>query len=56
MSKEEETRLLDEIERKILIGVPLAFEKMWEEARLTNREMVFSRDGKIVKMRARDVK
>lgn len=52
----EKKKLLEEIKRKITIGIPIAFEKMWEEARLTNREMVFSRDGKIVKMRARDVK
>jgi hypothetical protein len=53
----EREKLLKSIRDKIVAGVPLAFEKMWEEARLTNREMVFcDKDGKIVKMRARDVK
>jgi hypothetical protein len=48
--KNKSSELLEKIKK----GVDLAFKKMWEEAKKENREMVFFRDGKIVKVKARD--
>lgn len=42
--------------RKILKGIELAFEKLVESKSKNNSEFVFSRDGKIYFVKARDLK
>jgi hypothetical protein len=45
-----------ELRRKILKGIELAFEKLVESKSKNNSEFVFSRDGKIYFVKARDLK
>ena len=45
-----------ELSKKIMDGIKLANEKMWEEARLRDESKVISVNGKPTWVRARDLK
>lgn len=45
-----------EFKDKIKKGFDLAFKKLVEAKRLTDGSLVFSKNGKIVKIKARDIK
>ncbi|WP_462255390.1 hypothetical protein [Ferruginibacter sp.] len=47
---------MDELREKIIIGLDLTWKKLLESKRKTNSELVFSKNGKIVKIKARDIK
>ena len=49
------TDKINEIRRKILKGIELAFEKLVESKSKTNGEFVFSRDGKIYFVKAKEL-
>lgn len=44
-----------ELTEKIKKGLDLTFKKLLKEKRLYGREFVFSENGKIIKVRARDI-
>ena len=44
-----------ELREKILKGIQLAFEKLVLEKQRNNDELVFSKDGKIIYVKARDL-
>ncbi len=44
-----------EIRTKILEGVSLAFRRLVEQKKKNNEDLVFSQDGKIIKIRACDL-
>jgi hypothetical protein len=44
-----------EFKEKIKKGLDLTFKKLLEEKRQKNGEFIFSRNGKIVKIKARDI-
>ncbi len=46
---------LIEIQEKIKLGVKLAFERLWQQAAKNNEELIISQNGKIVKVKARDI-
>lgn len=46
---------LKELERKILEGIAFAYEKLVEQKKKEDRELVFSQDGKIIVVKARDL-
>lgn len=46
---------IKELEEKILEGVVLAYEKLVEQKKKEDGELVFSREGKIVVVKARDL-
>lgn len=46
---------LKELERKILEGIALAYEKLVEQKKKEDGELVFSQDGKIIVVKARDL-
>lgn len=46
---------IKELEEKILEGVALAYEKLVEQKKKEDGELVFSREGKIVVVKARDL-
>ncbi len=46
---------IKELEEKILAGVALAYEKLVEQKKKEDGELVFSREGKIVVVKARDL-
>ena len=48
--------LPDNLSDRIMDGIRLAVKKVYENARKNDEEVVFMRDGKIVKMKARDMK
>jgi hypothetical protein len=50
------TDKINELRRKILKGIELAFEKLVESKSKTNGEFVFSRDGKIYFVKAKELK
>lgn len=50
------TDKINELRRKILKGIELAFEKLVESKSKTNSEFVFSRDGKMYFVKAKDLK
>ena len=52
MSKTESDQLLD----KITEGVKLSIHRLVEKTKKENGELVFSKDGKIVRIKARDLK
>ncbi len=45
-----------EFSDKILLGVRLAQKRLFEKARINDETLVFSKDGKIVHIKARDIK
>lgn len=45
-----------EMEKRILDGVALAYQKLVEQKKKEDGELVFSQQGKIVKVKARDIK
>lgn len=45
-----------EIREKIMNGLDLTFKKLLEEKRKNDQEFVFSENGKIVTIKARDMK
>ena len=49
------TDKINELRRKILKGIALAFEKLVESKSKTNGEFVFSRDGKIYFVKAKEL-
>lgn len=51
---ENERKILLAIREKIINGLPLAFERMWADAKITNRELVVVKNDKIISVRARD--
>ena len=46
---------IKEIREKILQGLELAFQRLVEEKKREDGELVFSKDGKIYKVKARDL-
>ena len=46
---------MKEVEQKILQGLELAFRRLVEEKKQEDGELVFSKDGKIYKVKARDL-
>ena len=44
-----------ELRDKIVLGVKLAVSKLIERKRESNGELVYARDGKVVKIKARDL-
>ena len=52
MSKTESDQLLN----KITEGVKLSIHRLVEKTKKENGELVFSKDGKIVRIKARDIK
>jgi hypothetical protein len=44
-----------ELRDKIVLGVKLAVSKLIERKRESDGELVYSRDGKIIKIKARDL-
>ena len=50
------TDKINELRSKILKGIELAFEKLVESKSKTNGEFVFSRDGKIYFVKAKELK
>lgn len=46
---------IKELEKKILEGIALAYEKLVEQKKKEDGELVFSQDGKIVIVKARDL-
>lgn len=52
MSTTESDQLLDSITK----GVKLAIQRLIERTKKEDGELVFSRDGKIIKVKARDLK
>jgi hypothetical protein len=44
-----------ELREKILSGIALAFQRLVEQKSRDNEELVFSQNGKIVKVKARDL-
>ena len=52
MSKTESDQLLN----KITEGVKLSIHRLVEKTKKENGELVFSKDGKIVRIKARDLK
>ena len=51
MSEQEKQEVRD----KILAGIALAFERLVEQKKKDNAELAFSEDGRIVRVRARDL-
>ncbi|MDR2886042.1 MAG: hypothetical protein LBU95_04600 [Rikenellaceae bacterium] len=47
---------MKETRDKILRGINLAFDRLVEQKKKEDGELVFSQDGKIVRIKARDVK
>ena len=45
-----------ELKEKIKIGLDLTFKKIVQSKRQSNSELVFFENGKIVKIKARDIK
>ena len=45
----------DNFTKKIATGLTLSFERLVEAKRKTNAELAFSENGKIVKVKARDI-
>lgn len=45
-----------DLRTKILSGITLAFERLVEQKKREDAELVFSEDGKIVRIKARDLK
>lgn len=46
---------IKELENKILEGIALAYQKLVEQKKKEDGELVFSQDGKIVVVKARDL-
>lgn len=46
---------IKELEKKILEGIALAYQKLVEQKKKEDGELVFSQDGKIVVVKARDL-
>lgn len=46
---------MKEVEQKILQGLELAFRRLVEQKKREDGELVFSKDGKIYKVKARDL-
>ena len=46
---------IKELEKKILEGIALAYQKLVEQKKKDDEELVFSQDGKIVVVKARDL-
>lgn len=46
---------INELEKKILEGIALAYQKLVEQKKKEDGELVFSQDGKIVVVKARDL-
>ncbi len=44
-----------ELRNKIIKGIDLAYDRMLEAKQMDDSELVFSHDGKIVKIKARDL-
>lgn len=44
-----------ELRDKIILGTQLAFERLVEKAKLNDDYLVFSRNGKVVKVKARSL-
>ena len=47
---------IKEIREKILKGIALAYERLVEQKKKDDGELVFSENGKIVRVKARDLK
>jgi hypothetical protein len=45
-----------ELREKILSGIALAYQRLVEQKSRNDEELVFSQNGKIVKVKARDLK
>ena len=45
-----------EMKYRILYGISLAFERLVEQKQKEDAELAFSQDGKIVRVRARDLR
>jgi hypothetical protein len=45
-----------DFKQKLIIGLDLTWKKLLEAKRKTDGEFVFSQNGKIVKIKARDIK
>lgn len=52
MSELEQKRLRD----KIMKGLKLSFERLVHEKKQKNEDLIFSRNGKIIKIKAKDIK
>ncbi|MCW5906501.1 MAG: hypothetical protein KIS94_01465 [Chitinophagales bacterium] len=53
---EKERQLLKSIKEKITTGLPVAFERMWKEARERNYRMAILKDNKVVIVNAAELK
>jgi hypothetical protein len=53
---ETEKLLLNSIKEKITNGLPLAFERMWQEAKRNNYRMAVLKDSKVVIVKAAEYK
>ena len=49
------TKKGEEIEALVRLGLDLSFKKLVKQKALTDGELIFSRDGKIIRIKARDL-
>ena len=45
----------EEIKEKLLLGLAISFKKLVQQKALTHGELIFSKEGKIVRIKARDL-
>jgi hypothetical protein len=55
MQKMENNNTLEELRNKILKGIEIAFENLVAKKKKDDSEFVFSKDGKIIKVKAKDL-
>ena len=49
------TKKAEEIEALVRIGLDLSFKKLVQQKALTDGELIFSKEGKIIRIKARDL-
>ncbi len=45
----------DEIREKILLGLEIAFKRLVEKKQKEGGELIFAKDGKIIRVKAKDI-
>ena len=45
----------EEIKEKLLLGLAISFKKLVQQKALTDGELIFSKEGKIIRIKARDL-
>jgi len=56
MNKKEKNKFIKELNEKILLGLDLTIKRLIEKKLKENRKLVFSENGKIVYVDAKDIK